>query len=176
VHERIYDGRIVRLERLDGRWEVVRHADAVAVLCRDQRGRVAGVWQRRPAIDQRTWEIPAGLIDPGEAPATAAARELAEEVGISAELRPVARTFPSPGFSDELVHLFEAVTVTGRVSAERDPDESLEIEWRDPLATWQAIASGAIASSTVTLLALQLALASDGVIPTAATVSDGPAA
>ena len=63
----VYQGAIVTLELLDGHWEVVRHASAVAVLVvRD--GLVLGVRQRRPAVDADTWELPAGLIDAGETP------------------------------------------------------------------------------------------------------------
>jgi ADP-ribose pyrophosphatase len=51
------------------------------------------------------WELPAGLIEPGEDPAAAAARELEEELGfrVSAdELRPLgAWTFPAPGIIGE---------------------------------------------------------------------------
>ena len=73
--ETIWTGRIVTLELLGGRYEVARHASAVAILAvRD--GVVLGVAQDRPAIGRRTWELPAGLIDPGEAPLEAAVREL----------------------------------------------------------------------------------------------------
>jgi ADP-ribose pyrophosphatase len=34
-----------------------------------------------PRVDGNLWELPAGLIDPGESPAEAAARELEEELG-----------------------------------------------------------------------------------------------
>ena len=37
-----------------------------------------------PEHDGRLWEVPAGLIDPGEAPDEAAARELVEELGLTA--------------------------------------------------------------------------------------------
>ena len=80
----VFQGRVVDLVVLDERWEVVRHAPAVAVLARDELGRVLGVVQRRPAVDARTWELPAGLIDPGETAHAAAARELAEEAAHSA--------------------------------------------------------------------------------------------
>ena len=158
MRETLYQGRIVRLELEDGRWEIVRHDDAVAVLARDPQGRVLGVWQRRPAIGARTWELPAGLIDPGETPAQAAARELAEEVGLEGDLRLRTRFYVSPGFCDELVYLFEAHDLRP-VAVAGDPEEELELEWREPTATYQAIADGSIATSGVTVLGLHLALA-----------------
>ncbi len=157
MRESLYQGRIVRLELEDGRWEIVRHDDAVAILARDPQGCVLGVWQRRPAIGTRTWELPAGLIDPGETPVQAAARELAEEVGLEGELRLRTRFYASPGFCDELVYLFEAHDLRPVVAA-GDPEEELELEWREPAATYQAIADGAIATSGVTVIGLQLAL------------------
>lgn len=158
MREVLYEGRILRLEREDGRWEIVRHADAVAVLCRDDEGRVLGVWQQRPAIAARSWEIPAGLIDAGETPLAAAERELAEEAGLGGRLRELTRFYPSPGFSDELVHLYAAEALVRVDGHERDADEVLELEWRDPAATWAAIADGTLASSSVTVLALALTL------------------
>ncbi len=63
-----------------------------------------------PAFDGSLWELPAGLIDPGELPREAAARELLEELGFPVEpgalqdLGPP--TFPAPGFIAETHHFF----------------------------------------------------------------------
>ena len=154
----VFRGRIVELVVLDDRWEVVRHADAVAVLAVDERGHVLGVRQRRPAVDAVTWELPAGLIDPGETPAQAAARELAEEARLAAELRPLAVGYVSPGFTDERVHLFEAV---GLRAADGSPDagEELDVEWLPLDEAWDRASRGELPSSMVTLLGLRHALA-----------------
>ena len=60
------------------------------------------------------WELPAGLIEPGEAPAVAAARELEEELGFTvdaATMKPArADTYPAPGFIGEM-HWFFHVRV-----------------------------------------------------------------
>lgn len=156
----VYRGRIVDLVVLDERWEVVRHAPAVAVLARDARGRVLGVVQRRPAVNARTWELPAGLIDPGETPPEAAARELAEEANLTGALTPLAQAYVSPGFTDELVHLFEARDLRPAAGT-LDDDEELAVEWRAPQDVWDDVASGALATSMVTLLGIRHALAAD---------------
>ncbi|MFN2322491.1 MAG: NUDIX domain-containing protein [Trueperaceae bacterium] len=158
----VFRGRIVDLVVLDERWEVVRHAPAVAVLARDGGGRVLGVVQRRPAVGARTWELPAGLIDPGETAEAAAARELAEEANLAGTLRLLAAAYVSPGFTDELVHLFEARDLH-HAAGTLDDGEELEVEWRAPQDVWDDAARGALATSMVTLLGLRHALAADAV-------------
>jgi 8-oxo-dGTP pyrophosphatase MutT (NUDIX family) len=157
----VFKGRIVDLVVLPGGFEVVRHASAVAVLARDAEGRVLGVTQRRPAIDAHTWELPAGLIDPGEEPMAAAARELAEEANLAGDLRFLNAAFVSPGFTDERVHLFEA-TGLRPATGTLDEGEELEVAWREPAEVWKAVARGELETSMVTLLGLRHALAGLG--------------
>ncbi len=157
VRKEIYDGRIVRLVILDGKWEVVEHASAVAVLITDG-SKVLGVRQERVAVGRSTWEIPAGLIDAGEEPAAAAAREAAEEVQLGGRLEFITRFYVSPGFTDEEVFLYElhdAVAADGTP----DPDERLTPEWLDAREAWRAVQAGTLATSGVTVVALQHVLA-----------------
>lgn len=163
MRETIYAGRIVTLEVLDGRYEVVRHADAVAVLVADGR-RVLGVRQRRVAVASDTWEIPAGLIDPGETPDQAARRELAEEVGLTGRLDAVASFYVSPGFTDERTYLFRATELSEH-RLDGDDDEDLTPEWRDALEVWQAVANGDEVTSASTMLALAHLLGARGELP-----------
>jgi ADP-ribose pyrophosphatase len=53
-------------------------------------------------------EVPAGLVDPGEAPVAVAAREMRKETGLAliGDPIPIQRYLPSPGGSDESVFLF----------------------------------------------------------------------
>ncbi|MDO7899493.1 NUDIX domain-containing protein [Pseudomonas citrulli] len=90
----------------------VRH-DAVCVLPYDpQRDEVVLIEQFRVgAMDKAAnpWlvELVAGLIDKDEQPEEVAHREAQEEAGlVFAALWPMTRYFPSPGGSDEFVHLF----------------------------------------------------------------------
>ena len=173
MRETLFEGRILRLEVEDGRWEIVRHADAVAVLARDDQGRVLGVWQQRPAIGVRTWELPAGLIDPGESPAEAARRELAEETGLTGDVEELCRFYASPGFCDEQVHLFVASALRPATGVTPDPGEAVEVEWRDPVSAWRELAGGTVSTSGVTVLALRHALAERAIDPSPRT--EGPA-
>lgn len=154
--EAIFQGHIIDVVRLERKWEVVRHPPAVAVLVRDG-GRVLGVRQRRHAVDADTWELPAGLIEEGEAPVEAARRELAEETNLTGRFVPLARSYSSPGFTDELVYLYEALDVRF-ADGTPDADEELELEWREVRELWSDMLNGDLLTSTVTLLGLHHAL------------------
>src|ERR1700732_3627328 len=86
----IHSGRIVdvsteRLRYSNGReydLDFVRHPGAAAVVAVDDAARVCLVRQYRHGVADFLWEIPAGKLDPGEAPQAWAGRELAEETGV----------------------------------------------------------------------------------------------
>lgn len=109
--------------------DVVRHPGAVAVFAVDDDGRVLLVRQYRVALGRTMLEIPAGKIDAGEDPVTAAARELREETGCeAAALVPLISVVTAAGFCDEVVHVYRATGLTcGEPSA--DDDEFVEVEW-----------------------------------------------
>lgn len=125
----LYKGRIVNLA-LEGSYEIVEHADAVAVLV-EQGGKLLFVRQYRPAIGSETLEIPAGLIDPGETPEQAALRELAEEAQLTGELHYLTGFYLSPGFCDEKLHVFRATHLRAAY-AKPDDDEAITVEWHHP--------------------------------------------
>jgi ADP-ribose pyrophosphatase len=114
----IYRGRIVnlRVERVtlpNGvavELELMDHRGASAVVAVDDAGRVVLIRQYRYAAGGFIWELPAGVLDTAdEAPAACAARELREEVGLTArELRLLGSLFTTPGFCTERIHLFLA--------------------------------------------------------------------
>ncbi len=129
---RLGTGVIVALEQVHlmvpggkpTRRDVLRHAGGVGVLPIDGED-VLLVSQYRVALDSRVLEIPAGKLDvKGESPASAAARELEEETGWSAPtLVPLGSLAPSPGYTDEVIHLFAA---PGIVPGKRSPQGAEE--------------------------------------------------
>jgi ADP-ribose pyrophosphatase len=125
----VYKGRIINL-RLDSvvlengstaLREVVEHPGAVGIVALKGNGDIVMVKQYRKAADQVLLELPAGKLEPGEDPADCAARELAEETGyIAGDLRYLVSFYTSPGFSNEVMHMFLA---TGLREGENDPDD-----------------------------------------------------
>jgi ADP-ribose pyrophosphatase len=88
-------------------YHFLAQADYVGVLAVLPDGRIPLVRQYRPAVETFTWEFPAGTVDPGEAPAQAARRELLEEAGVEAgEMLPLGRFAPDTGRLDIGSHAF----------------------------------------------------------------------
>lgn len=158
----IFAGHILTLAVLDDKWEVVEHPDAVAILV-TRGAEVLGVRQFRHAVDRNCWELPAGLIDAGEEPCEAAARELAEETQLAGDLKLITRFYTSPGFTDEQIYLFEAENVRPTPGTP-DETEELTVEWRDPLEVWRQVAAGSEATSSPTVVGLRHLLARRGVL------------
>ncbi len=136
----IYRGRVLALRSdevamPDGRVatrEVVEHYGAVAIVALDDQNGVALIHQYRHPLGRRLWELPAGLLDePGESPDVAAARELAEEVGLAArDWSVLLDVAASPGFTDEVVRVFLArdLTPAGRERPYGDEEADLVIQ------------------------------------------------
>jgi ADP-ribose pyrophosphatase len=88
---------------------------------------VVFIRQFRPVIDRYIWEIPAGTLSPGEAPADCARRELQEETGYTADsMRDLGYIFTTPGFCDEKISVFKAVCGK-RKAVKRDEDELITV-------------------------------------------------
>jgi ADP-ribose pyrophosphatase len=92
---------------------VAHHVDAEGRVCVWLRSAVRPPLATRPLEPKHSglmWETPAGLVEPGESPVAAAARELAEELGFDVdegELSALgAPSAPAPGFIGELHHYF----------------------------------------------------------------------
>jgi 8-oxo-dGTP pyrophosphatase MutT (NUDIX family) len=153
----VYSGRLVdvciaRFRHADGEVvsrEIVRHKGAAGVVAHDDQV----VWlvrQPREAVgDPDVLEIPAGRLDvDGEDALAAGKRELAEEIGkAAAEWEHLHTFFTSPGFTDEVCHVYLATGLSD-ASAETDEHERIEIEVR-PLAELDAIIDEAQDSKTL---------------------------
>ncbi|MEM6429447.1 MAG: NUDIX hydrolase [Deinococcota bacterium] len=152
----LYQGAILDLIKLDDHWEVIEHQHAVCVLVVEGL-EVLGVEQPRPALGVKTWELPAGLIDPGETPEQAARRELAEETQHGGDLELITQVYSSPGFCTEKVYIFEAQNIS-HADGQPEASEDITVVWRNVHEAWQLIQDGHLVTSAHTALALSYAL------------------
>ena len=133
----VYDGRVVHLavdrvrfpDGSEGSLELIRHAGAAAVVPfvdppDSSDPEILLLHQYRYASGGYLYEVPAGLpAGPDEAWADCARRELTEETGYAAaRLEYLTRIFTTPGFTNEVIHLFMATGLSAGKAA-RDVDE-----------------------------------------------------
>lgn len=115
--KQIFKGKVISLKVDDvtlpngalSKREIVNHPGAVAVIAVTTDNKLILVEQYRKALERSIIEIPAGKLEPGEAPELTARRELEEETGYGCNELTYLQTFAtSPGFADEVIHLFIA--------------------------------------------------------------------
>ncbi|WP_281285945.1 NUDIX hydrolase [Paenibacillus sinopodophylli] len=133
--EPIFEGKMITLQvdtvtLADGRTatrEIVKHPGAAAVMALLD-GKLLVVEQFRKPLEKFQVEIPAGKLDLGEDPITAAARELEEETGYrSDDLKLLSAFYTSPGFADEKLYIYFTDKVEQGVQ-NPDEDEDLKVE------------------------------------------------
>ena len=132
---RIFDVTVDRVPLPHGRvadLELVRHDGSVVLIPIGEDGRILLVRQYRYAADRFLWELPAGSLEPGEAPDTAAARECQEELGlIPGSLERLVTLYPTPGFCTETMTYYRATALrqpgVDDQAAHQDEDESIEV-------------------------------------------------
>ena len=106
--------------------EIVEHAEGVVIAALKPNGCLIMERQYRKPLERVVFECPAGKIDPGEDPQTAALRELREETGYRAShIEFLVKSWPSAGYSKEVLHVY---LCTGLVSGETDLDENEAID------------------------------------------------
>jgi ADP-ribose pyrophosphatase len=66
-------------------YHAIIQKDYVAIVARTPDGKIPIVRQYRPALENFTWELPAGMLDQGEQPIDCCRRELLEETGFPAQ-------------------------------------------------------------------------------------------
>ena len=109
--------------------EIIRHPGGAVIVAVDNEERICVVRQFRHAAGGWIWELPAGILDPGESPESTARRELKEEAGCTAEQWvSLGSMFTSPGFSDEVLHAYLARSLQ-KGSATPEEHEFIEVHW-----------------------------------------------
>ena len=130
----VYDGGLLKVhydtvELINGRtsWrEVIRHPGAVVMVPIDDEDNIYLVRQYRYPYAKVLLEVPAGKLEYGEDHFEAAKRELSEEIGAKArEWISMGEMCPTPGFCDELQHVYLA---RGLTFGQMHPDEDEFLE------------------------------------------------
>lgn len=107
--------------------EYILHPGAVIIIAQLDNDEVVLERQFRYPLRRHMIELPAGKIDPGEAPLFTAQRELLEETGYeAAQWEHIATLHPSVGYADEHIELYRARRLTLR-QRKLDEGEFLDV-------------------------------------------------
>lgn len=104
----------------------LRLPDYTAVVAITDDERVLAVRQYRPAVERYTIELPSGLVDPGETPGEAAARELVEETGYETNgVEVLGPMLPDCGRLGN--RIWSCVAASVRPAGGRVPEQGIEV-------------------------------------------------
>jgi len=118
--------------------------DYLAIVALTPAGDIPVVRQYRPAVEAFTWELPAGLIEPGEDPAAACRRELLEETGFPARaVHALGVAAACTGRLSNNIHSF--FVQAGERVAHFQPEPGLEIKLATSGELLRMIAAGEFA-------------------------------
>ena len=110
-------------------FDIVKHPGGAVIAALNENNEICLLSQWRHAVKETIWELPAGCLEISEPPMQTAKRELEEEAGVIAKTwRELGKIYPSPGFSDEVLYLFEAKDIS-KGTLKLDAAEKLEAHW-----------------------------------------------
>ena len=110
-------------------FDIVKHPGGAVIAAINDDNEICLLKQWRHALGQTIWELPAGCLEPGEPPMETAKRELEEEAGVIAQRwRDLGKISSSPGFSNEMLYLFEARELSEGI-VKLDDAEQLTAHW-----------------------------------------------
>ena len=117
-------------------YHAVGQQDYIAIVARTPDGKIPIVRQYRPALERFTWELPAGLVDKGEAAVETCRRELMEETGFPAEaVHELGAYAPCTARLSNQVHSFFVETGPRAASPQTEAGIELKLVTPQELAT-----------------------------------------
>jgi len=123
-------------------YHAVGQQDYIAIVAVTPEGLIPIVRQYRPAVEGFTWELPAGMTDPGEEPAETCRRELLEETALPARAVHTLGTFaPCTARLSNRVHSF--FVETGPRQADHPGEAGIEVKLVSPADLAELIRTGA---------------------------------
>jgi ADP-ribose pyrophosphatase len=163
--ETVFSGKLIEVRKVTVQLpngttidrEIVTHPEVIAVLPLLDDGRIVLVRQFRKSAEKVLLEVPAGGVDAGESPEDAVRREMIEETGYRVgSVRKLSSFYTSPGFTTELMHLYEARDLQpGDATEETD---QIQVVLLTPEEALERVESDDVADAK-TLLALKYAAA-----------------
>lgn len=110
-------------------FDIVKHPGGAVIAAINDNNEICLLKQWRHALGQMIWELPAGCLEPGEPAMETAKRELEEEAGVKAQQwRDLGKISSSPGFSNEMLYLYEARELS-EGTVKLDDAEQLTAHW-----------------------------------------------
>lgn len=133
----VFRGKVfdIKLEEIEynktgnkGKREVVLHPGGAVVVPVTPDRNIIFVRQYRYPFDTIMTELPAGKLDKGEDPLKCASRELTEETGYTSDnIKELGKIFTSPGFCNEVLHIYSATDLIPGEHAREEGEEGMEI-------------------------------------------------
>jgi 8-oxo-dGTP pyrophosphatase MutT (NUDIX family) len=144
---------------------VLEAPDWINVIPLTAQGEVVLIEQFRHGTGEITLEIPGGMVDEGETPRDAAARELLEETGYAAsEVLALGSTRPNPAIQNNWIHTFLARDVSFQRAPVFDSTEHTAVRLVPLAHIPQLIAEGAITHALVVVAFHWLSLHEQGLV------------
>jgi len=136
----VFEGRYLRVHReevVTGKgariadYHVIESPPWAGVVCVTENAELVLVRQYRHGRRGTSLELPAGIIEPGEAPSAAAARELLEETGYRAKSTEFLwETYPEPARHRQTAHFYFITANNVPEGLDLEPSEDVEVVLR----------------------------------------------